>query len=145
MIAYPFDRRTGRDRRSGIDRRQSGNGMNGPSEREDTRESGEDPANHEEPRRELADVWNDKGQELFNRREYESAQHAFRKAIKIKPEFTIAWYNLSKAHCINGEKEEAIASLKKAVKLEPNFKEKVRTESLFKRLKGEKDFEKLIK
>jgi tetratricopeptide (TPR) repeat protein len=109
------------------------------------REPVEVSLNKEEPRRELADVWNDKGLELLGRREYESAQHAFAKAVAIKPEFTVAWYNMARVHCHKGKKEEAIGSLKRAIKLDPDLKAKIKAESLFRRLRGEKEFEKLFK
>ena len=145
MIAYPFDRRTGRDRRSGKDRRNVGAESYSNSAGEEGKEPADHPEAYEEPRRELAEVWNAKGEDLLNRRDLGNAKHAFRKAAAIKPEFAAAWYNLARANSAKGEKEEAIANLKTAVKLEPAIKEKIRTESLFKKLKSEKEFGKLFK
>jgi tetratricopeptide (TPR) repeat protein len=145
MIAYPFDRRTGQDRRSGRDRRQMDNEMYVPSAREETKESFEAAQNEEEPRKELAEVWNRKGENHFTRREYERAKQAFAKAVEIKPEFALAWYNLAKVHSHEGEKEQAMTKLKRAIKLDPGCREKARTESFFKKFKGEKEFDKLIR
>jgi tetratricopeptide (TPR) repeat protein len=145
MIAYPFDRRTGRDRRSGKDRRDLDAESYSNSVGEEARESLGLPGTYEEPRREFAEVWNEKGEDLLNRRDVGNAKRAFNKATQLKPEFAVAWYNLARANCAKGEKEEAIANLKTAMKLEPSIKEKLKTESLFKKLKSEKEFEKICR
>ena len=145
MIAHPFDRRTGRDRRSGRDRRDLVGESYSNSVGEDARESLGFPGTSEEPRRELAEVWNEKGEGLLNRRDVVNAKRAFNKAAEISPEFAVAWYNLARANCVQGEKEEAIVNLKTAIKLEPGIKEKLRTESFFKKLKSEKEFEKICR
>jgi tetratricopeptide (TPR) repeat protein len=112
---------------------------------DEARESLGLPGTYEEPRRELAEVWNEKGEDLLNRRDVGNAKRAFNKAAEIKPEFAVAWYNLARANCARGEKEEAIANLKTAIKLDPGIKEKLRTETLFKKLKSEKEFEKICR
>jgi tetratricopeptide (TPR) repeat protein len=145
MIAYPFDRRSGQDRRSGKDRRQMENEMYVPSAQEERKESFEAAQNEEEPRKELAEVWNHKGENHLTRREYERAKQAFAKAVEIKPEFALGWYNLAKAHSQKGEKEQAMTKLKRAIRLDPGYREKARTENLFKKFKGEKEFDKLIR
>jgi tetratricopeptide (TPR) repeat protein len=145
MIAYPFDRRAGRDRRSGKDRRNVGSESYSNSGGEEGREPSDLPATNEEPRRELAEVWNAKGEDLLNRRDLGNAKHAFNKAAEIKPEFAVAWYNLARANCAKGEKEEAIANLKTAIRIEPGIKEKIRAESFFKKLKNEKEFGKIFR
>ena len=145
MIAHPFDRRTGRDRRSGRDRRDLVGESYSNSVGGEIRETMGPPGTYEEPRRELAEVWNEKGEDLLNRRDVGNAKRAFNKAAEIKPEFAAAWYNLARVHCVTGEKEEAIANLKTAIKLEPGIKEKLRTESFFKKLKSEKEFERICK
>jgi tetratricopeptide (TPR) repeat protein len=107
--------------------------------------AGQAVQDEEEPRKELAEVWNHKGENHLSRREYERAKRAFAKAVEIKPEFAQGWYNLAKAHSHKGEKGEAMAKLKRAIKLDPGYREKARTENLFKKLKGEKEFDRLIK
>jgi tetratricopeptide (TPR) repeat protein len=145
MIAYPFDRRAGRDRRSGKDRRNIGAESYSNSLGEEGKEPVDLSAAYEEPRRELAEVWNAKGEDLLNRRDLGNAKHAFNKAAEIKPEFAAAWYNLARTNCAKGEKEQAIANLKTALKLDPGIKEKIKTESFFKKLKSEKEFGKIFK
>jgi tetratricopeptide (TPR) repeat protein len=145
VIAYPFDRRNGQDRRSGKDRRQMDDEMYVPAVPGETKESFEAVQDEEEPRKELAEVWNHKGENHLSRREYERAKRAFAKAVEIKPEFAQGWYNLAKAHSHKGEKGEAMAKLKRAIKLDHGYREKARTENLFKKLKGEKEFDRLIK
>jgi tetratricopeptide (TPR) repeat protein len=139
MIAYPFDRRRGLDRRSGKDRRQMDDGIVPTAQEAGRREFFEEPENQEEPRKGLAEVWNHKGEDLFARREYDEAKH-----VEIKPEFAPGWYNLAKVHSQEGEKNQAMTNLKKAIELEPGYREKAKTESLFKKFKGEKDFDKLV-
>jgi tetratricopeptide (TPR) repeat protein len=145
MIAYPFDRRSGRDRRSGKDRRQMDNGMYGVPAQDEGRESFEGAENQEEPGKDLAEVWNHKGEDLFAHHEYDRAEHAFSKAVEINPEFARGWYNLAKAYSQKGEKDQAMTKLRKAIKLEPDYREIARTERVFKKFKGEKDFDKLIR
>jgi tetratricopeptide (TPR) repeat protein len=145
MIAYPFDRRSGQDRRSGKDRRQVDSEMYDPGVPEETKESFDAAQNEEEPRKELAEVWNHKGENHLTRREFERAKHAFAKAVEINPGFALAWYNLSKAHSHKGEKEQVMTKLRRAIKLDPGYKEKARTENLFKKLRGEKEFDRLIR
>jgi tetratricopeptide (TPR) repeat protein len=145
MIAYPFDRRTGSDRRSGKDRRQAENGMYVPPAEEQVGESASPAAKQAEPRMELSEVWNRKGEDLFGQGEYDKAKHAFTQAVQIKPEFALGWYNLAKVHAHKGERDQAVKKLKKAVKLEPVYNERVKTENLFKKLRGEKEFDKLLK
>jgi tetratricopeptide (TPR) repeat protein len=96
-------------------------------------------------RKELAEVWNHKGENHLTRREFERAKHAFAKAVEINPGFALAWYNLSKAHSHKGEKEQVMTKLRRAIKLDPGYKEKARTENLFKKLRGEKEFDRLIR
>jgi tetratricopeptide (TPR) repeat protein len=145
MIAYPFDRRTGGDRRSGKDRRQTDAGIVSTAQQAGRREFFEEPEDQGETRKGLAEVWNHKGEDLLARREYGEAKHAFAKAVEIKPEFALGWYNLAKVHSQEGEKDQAMTNLKKAIKLEPDYREKAKTESLFKKFKGEKDFDKLVR
>jgi tetratricopeptide (TPR) repeat protein len=145
MIAYPFDRRSGQERRSGKDRREMNAGTITTAQEAGRREFFEEPENQEESRKGLAEVWNHKGEDLFARREYDEAKHAFAKAVEIKPKFALGWYNLAKVHSQEGEKDRAMTSLKKAIELEPDCREMAKTESLFRKFKGEKDFDKLVR
>jgi hypothetical protein len=45
---------------------------------------------------------------------------------------------------MKNEKEGALSRLRKAIELEPGYKEKARTQSYFKKLKDDADFERLI-
>jgi hypothetical protein len=45
---------------------------------------------------------------------------------------------------MKSEKEGALSRLRKAIELEPGYKEKARTQSYFKKLKGDADFERLV-
>ena len=48
------------------------------------------------------------------------------------------------AESLKGEKGEALSRLAKAVDMAPEYKEKAKTHSAFKKYRGDGDFEKLI-
>jgi tetratricopeptide (TPR) repeat protein len=143
MAPYPYERRSGRDRRSGDDRRKIGEGSSFPfSDAEMDPEESEEKA--AQMRLHLGDLWNHKGKELFRTHRYPDAKEALLKAVEIKPELADAWYVIACIESIRSEKEGAISRLRKAIELEPAYREKARTQSYFKKLKGDADFEKLI-
>jgi tetratricopeptide (TPR) repeat protein len=143
MFPYPYERRSGRDRRSGADRRKIGDGESFPSDDEemDEEEAEEKAA---QMRLHLGDLWNHKGKELFRTHRYNEAKEALLKAVEIKPELADAWYVIACIESMKSEKEGALSRLRKAIDLEPGFKEKARTQSYFKKLKGDADFERLV-
>jgi len=143
MVPYPYERRSGRDRRSGADRRKIGEGASFPfsDEEMDPEESEEKAA---QVRLHLGDLWNHKGKELFRTHRYSDAKEAMLKAVEIKPELADAWYVIACIESMKSEKEGAISRLRKAIELEPAYREKARTQSYFKKLKGDADFEKLV-
>ena len=92
----------------------------------------------------LGDLWNHRGKELFRTHRYPEAKEALLKAVEIKPELADAWYVIACIESMKSEKEGALSRLRKAIELEPGFKEKARTQSYFKKLKGDVDFERLV-
>jgi len=141
MFPYPYERRTGRDRRSGGDRRKVGDGASFSDEEMSQEESEEKAA---QMRLHLGDLWNHKGKELFRMHRYPEAKEALLKAVEIKPELADAWYVIACVESMKSEKEGALSRLRKAIELEPGYREKARTQSYFKKLKGDVDFERLV-
>lgn len=143
MSSYPYDRRSGIDRRTGGDRRRIGEGAAFPlgDEEMEPMESEERAA---QMRLHLGDLWNNKGKELFRTHRFPEAKEALLKAVEIKPELADAWYVIACIESFKGEKEGALSRLVRAIELEPGYKEKARTQSYFKKLKGDADFEKLV-
>ena len=141
MFPYPYERRSGRDRRSGADRRKIGEGASFSDEEMDQEESEEKAA---QMRLHLGDLWNHKGKELFRTHRYPEAKEALLKAVEIRPELADAWYIIACIESMKSEKEGALSRLRKAIELQPGYKEKARTQSYFKKLKGDADFERLI-
>jgi tetratricopeptide (TPR) repeat protein len=143
MFPYPYERRSGRDRRSGAERRNLGEDGSFPFSNEEM-----DPEVSEEKaaqmRLHLGDLWNHKGKELFRTHRYPDAKEALLKAVEIKPELADAWYVIACIESMKSEREGALSKLRKAIELEPGYKEKARTQSYFKKLKGDADFEKLV-
>lgn len=92
----------------------------------------------------LGDLWNHKGKELFRTHRYPEAKEALLKAVEIKPELGDAWYVIACIESMKNEKEGALSRLRKAIELEPGYKAKARTQSHFKKLKGDVDFERLV-
>jgi tetratricopeptide (TPR) repeat protein len=143
MFPYPYERRSGRDRRSGADRRNIGDGASLPfSDEEMDPEEAEEKA--AQKRLHLGDLWNHKGKELFRTHRYPEAKGALLKAVEIKPQLADAWYVIACIESMKSEKDGALSRLRKAIELEPGFKEKARTQSYFKKLKGDVDFERLV-
>jgi tetratricopeptide (TPR) repeat protein len=143
MFPYPYERRSGRDRRSGADRRRIGEGSSFSfSDEEMDQEEAEERA--AQMRLHLGDLWKHKGKELFRTHRYPDAKEALLKAVEIKPELADAWYVIACIESMKSEKEAALSRLRKAIELEPAYKEKARTQSYFKKLKGDADFERLV-
>jgi len=144
MFPYPYERRSGRDRRCGADRRKIGeedSSFSLDNEEVSEEESEEKAA---QMRLHLGDLWNHKGKELFRTHRYPEAKEALLKAVEIRPELADAWYVVACIESMKNEKDGALSRLRKAIELEPGYKEKARTQSYFKKLKGDADFERLI-
>jgi len=143
MVPYPYERRSGRDRRSGGDRRRMGDNSSLPfSDEEMDQDEVEERA--AQMRLHLGDLWSHKGKELFRTHRYPEAKEALLKAVEIKPQLADAWYVIACIESMKSDKEGALARLRKAIEIEPGFKEKARTQSYFKKLKGDPDFERLV-
>jgi len=144
MFPYPYERRSGRDRRSGAERRRVEDAATFPlGEEEMDQEEAEQKAAQRSLH--LGDLWKQKGKELFRTHRYNEAKEALLKAVEIKPELADAWYVIACIEAMKGEKEGALARLKKTIELDRNFKDKAGTQSYFKKLKGDEDFEKLLR
>lgn len=143
MVSFPYERRSGQDRRSGRDRRQP--------DRRQPREEGEERDEYEEDLERaaemtahLGEVWHGKGKDLFDKHKYEDARKAFRKAIEINPNIAEAYFSLACTEALKGEKGEVLSQLARAVEMAPEFKERAKSHSAFKKYRGDGDFEKLI-
>ena len=144
MFPYPYDRRSGRDRRSGADRRNLSEGASFPFGDEETnQEEAEEKA--AQMSLHLGDLWNHRGKELFRTHRYMEAKEALLKASEINPHLADVWYVIACIESMKGEKQEALLKLREALELDPAFKEKARTQSYFRKLKGDEDFERLVR
>jgi tetratricopeptide (TPR) repeat protein len=77
--------------------------------------------------------------------ESDIALHLFQRAIQVDPNFAFSYYNASCIHATKKEKDKALEYLKKATALDKNFKEKAREDEDFNNLRGEKEFEEILK
>jgi tetratricopeptide (TPR) repeat protein len=149
MFAGPNNRRTGFDRRSGGDRRKGdrrksdftaldhqGRGLRKGSKGTSIRVAS--------VKKDLAEVWNHKGKDFVERKEYEEARKAFQKALEINPQLADAWYNLADLYVFQDKKEEALSTLRRAFEIDPSFKEKAKVSNSFTRLKRDEAFKKLV-
>jgi len=149
MFAGPNNRRTGFERRSGGDRRKGARRESDFSaldlQGRGLRKASRGTLNRVVPvKKDLAEVWNHKGRDFVERKEYEEAKKAFHKAVEIKPQLAEAWYNLADLYVFLGEKEEALSTLRRALQIDPSYKEKARLSNNFKRLKHDEDFQNLV-
>jgi tetratricopeptide (TPR) repeat protein len=85
------------------------------------------------------------GGAYFLKGETEAALRMFQRAIEIDPNFATSYYNLSCVLATKKEKEKALEYLKKAISLDPKYKEKARADGDFRPLKGEEEFEELLR
>jgi len=69
----------------------------------------------------------------------------FQQAIKVDPNFSPPYYNMSCIYASKKEKEKALEYFRKAISLNPKYKEKAKIEDDFTSLRGEKEFEDLVK
>ena len=64
-----------------------------------------------------------KGNEYFERGQYDEAIVECTKAIKLEPQLTMAYNNRGLAYHKKGELDKAIADFSKAIELDPNYAE----------------------
>jgi tetratricopeptide (TPR) repeat protein len=112
MVSFPYERRSGRDRRSGGERRQLDRRQ--PREGEDRDEYEEDLERAAEMTAHLGEVWCGKGKDLFEKNNYEDAKKALRKAVEIRPDLAEAWFSLACIESVKGEKNNALSLLAKS-------------------------------
>ena len=143
MVSFPYERRSGRDRRAGGERRQLDRRQ--PREGDERDEFEEDLERAAEMTAHLGEVWHGKGKDLFGRNQYEDAAKALKKAVEIRPDIAEAWFLLACLESDKGEKKEALSLLAKAVELEPEFREQGKAHSAFKKYKDDEDFEKILR
>ncbi len=85
------------------------------------------------------------GGAYFVKGETDAALRMFQRAIEIDPNFATSYYNLSCILATKKEKEKALEYLKKAISLDQKYKEKAGTDKDFNNLRGEKEFEEMLK
>jgi tetratricopeptide (TPR) repeat protein len=85
------------------------------------------------------------GGAYFAKGETEAALRVFERAIEVDPNFATSYYNLSCILATKKEKEKALEYLKKAIFLDQKYKEKAGTDKDFNDLRGEKEFEQMLK
>jgi tetratricopeptide (TPR) repeat protein len=85
------------------------------------------------------------GGAYFVKGETDAALRVFQRAIELYPNFATSYYNLSCILATKKEKEKALEYLRKAISLDQKYKEKARTDEDFINLRGEKEFEGMVK
>ncbi|HSB04484.1 MAG TPA: tetratricopeptide repeat protein [Thermodesulfobacteriota bacterium] len=79
------------------------------------------------------------------RGENQKALSMFQQAMQVDPNFATSYYNASCIYAIQHEKEKAIEYLRKGISLDSIYKEKARKDKDFDPLRGEKEFDELLK
>jgi len=77
--------------------------------------------------------------------EYDIALRLFQQAIQVDPNFATSHYNAGCIYATKKEKEKAFQYLRKAISLDPKYKEKAKVDEDFIPLRGEKEFEEMVK
>jgi len=81
----------------------------------------------------------------FVKGETDVALRLFQRAIQVDPNFASSYYNVSCIRAIKKEKDKALEYLKKAIALDKRYKEKARRDEDFNNLRGQKEFEEILK
>jgi protein O-mannosyl-transferase len=85
------------------------------------------------------------GGAYFVKGETDAALRMFQRAVEVDPNFATSYYNVSCVYATKKERDKALEYLKKAISLDPKYKEKARTDRDFRPLKGEEEFEELLR
>ncbi len=108
---------------------------------------------HPEPFKELGRLlkyaqmnysWNE-AWTLFTQKEYADALPHMERAASLAPEYAEALYDLAVIRLAAGKESEALEALEEAISLNPKLKEQAIEDSDLSQLRGNPDFEKLIK
>jgi tetratricopeptide (TPR) repeat protein len=85
------------------------------------------------------------GGAYFVKGQTDDATRMFQRAIEVDPNFATSYYNMSCVHATRKEKDKAMEYLKKAVSLDPKYKEKARKDRDFDQLRGQREFEEVVR
>lgn len=85
------------------------------------------------------------GGAYFLKGESDKALRILQRAIEVDPNFATSYYNVSCIDAAKKERELALNYLKKAIALDPKYREKAKGDKDFDSLRGEKEFEEMIK
>jgi hypothetical protein len=85
------------------------------------------------------------GGAYFVKGETDVALRVFQRAIEVDPNFATSYYNVSCVYATKKERDKALEYLKKAISLDQKYKEKARADRDFRPLKGEEEFEELLR
>ncbi|MEB3831791.1 tetratricopeptide repeat protein, partial [Phormidium sp. CCY1219] len=81
-----------------------------------------EPETTEEVReKDEAEVWLERGFEQYKRGDFAGAIASYNEAIRLQPDYALAYYNRGVAQGNLGQYEEAIASFNEAIRLQPDF------------------------
>jgi tetratricopeptide (TPR) repeat protein len=89
------------------------------------------------------DALNNLGVIYIHDKDYSAARAFFAKAIRQRPGYVDAYYNLACLHALKGELAESLSHLKKAVTLDKSVKDWARTDSDLQNLRGVPEFERI--
>jgi len=94
-------------------------------------------------RTQFAEIWHKKGSDFLRAKKYEEAKVALNQAIRIKPRFGRAWYDLAGIFAIEGSRDRALSHLEKAIELDKKYKGEATTDEKFQGLWADSDFRRL--
>jgi tetratricopeptide (TPR) repeat protein len=92
----------------------------------------------------FGDALNNLGVIYIREKNYSAAQGNLEKAIRLKPGYVEAYYNLACLHAIKGEGKEGLVYLKKAIALDETVRDWARTDRDLEGLRGLREFEEIL-
>jgi tetratricopeptide (TPR) repeat protein len=66
-------------------------------------------------------IWLEMGNNAFQAGKYEQALSAFQEAIRLKPDYWEAWYNLGVIYSILGQYDKGVSAFQEAIRLKPDY------------------------
>jgi tetratricopeptide (TPR) repeat protein len=81
---------------------------------------------------------------LKNLRQYDDAIASQDKALELKPDLDIAWYNKACCYGLQGKVELAVEHLRKAIQLNSDCREQAKTHSDFDAIREDERFQQLL-
>lgn len=74
-------------------------------------------------------AWNIKGGAFALLKLYNDALHAYDRALRLRPDRDLIWYNSARVHALMGNQDSAVSCLRTAIELNPTLKDSIKEDA----------------